>query len=180
VQAPPSGPRPVGAVRSARLPVKKEVAGSNPVRAALALLELRSARHPLKVETAGSNPAQRARCHRGREVVGTCLPSRRRGFESLRWLQDRYLPLPFPEVVRLVEDTVSKTAGVEKALGGSSPSASAIRRNAPWTEAGGASRCASIPPPRVAQWTERRLTKPVRAGSSPAVGTIANASRSST
>jgi hypothetical protein len=118
VQAPPSGPRPVGAVRSARLPVKKEVAGSNPVRAALALLELRSARHPLKVETAGSNPAQRARCHRGREVVGTCLPSRRRGFESLRWLQDRYLPLPFPEVVRLVEDTVSKTAGARKASRG--------------------------------------------------------------
>jgi hypothetical protein len=60
VQGPPSGPRPVGAVRSARLPVKDEVAGSSPVRAASALLELRSARHPLKVETAGSNPAQRA------------------------------------------------------------------------------------------------------------------------
>jgi hypothetical protein len=28
VQAPPSGPRPVGAVRSARLPVKEEVAGA--------------------------------------------------------------------------------------------------------------------------------------------------------
>ena len=92
MQAPPSGPRPVGAVRSAR--------------------------HPLKVETAGSNPAQRIPCHRGREVAGTCLPSRRRGFESLRWLQDRSPSLPFPEVVRLVEDTVSKTAGGRKASRG--------------------------------------------------------------
>lgn len=96
-----------------------QVTGSNPVRgAASAPLELRSARHPLKVETAGSNPAQRIPCHRGREVAGTCLPSRRRGFESLRWLQDRSPSLPFPEVVRLVEDTVSKTAGGRKASRG--------------------------------------------------------------
>jgi hypothetical protein len=112
-------PRRVRAARSARHPVKVQVTGSNPVRgAASALLELRSARHPLKVETAGSNPAQRIPCHRGREVAGTCLPSRRRGFESLRWLQDRSPSLPFPEVVRLVEDTVSKTAGGRKASRG--------------------------------------------------------------
>jgi hypothetical protein len=68
----------------------------------------------------GSTPVVSTNAQVTELVYVLALEARFCGFESHPVYQN------FMEVVRLVEDTVLKTAGAYKALGGSSPSASAI------------------------------------------------------